>query len=43
MKKVGDSLPDIIIEESLNTDLLRQFYRSYDLRMAMAGDSIASP
>ena len=43
LKKVGDSLPDIIIEESLNSDLLRQFYRSYDLRVAMAGDSIASP
>ena len=39
LKKVGDNLPDQITEDCLRaSDLVRQFFRSYDLRMAMAGD-----
>ena len=41
LKKVGDSLPEQISVENLRGELLRQFFRSYDLRMAIAGDTIA--
>ena len=40
LKQVGDQLPEQIEEDTLrSSELLRQFYRSYDLRMAMAGDA----
>ena len=41
LSKVGSSLPEQITQEDLGGDILHQFYRSYDLRMAIAGDTMA--
>ena len=41
LKLVGDSLADQVDQESFIAVLRGQFFRSYDLRMALAGDEMS--